>query len=137
MADPTFDLASALTEEGRAFLAERHLGTLATLRADGSPHLVPVGFTVDLDAGMAWIITDGGSAKARHARRGGRVAVSQTDRARWLTLEGVAEVYDDERVAAAVERYAGRYRVPRENPSRVTIGIRVDRVLGSRGLRVG
>ena len=28
-----------------AFLAERHLATLTTLRADGSPHVVAVGFT--------------------------------------------------------------------------------------------
>ena len=30
-----------------AFLAERHLATLTTLRADGSPHVVPVGFSYD------------------------------------------------------------------------------------------
>ena len=29
------------------FLTERHLATLTTLRADGTPHVVPVGFTFD------------------------------------------------------------------------------------------
>ena len=29
------------------FLTERHLATLTTLRRDGSPHVVPVGFTYD------------------------------------------------------------------------------------------
>ena len=34
-------------------------------------------------------------------------------------------------VADAVERYAQRYRQPRENPARVVIEISVDRVLGN------
>ncbi len=29
------------------FLTERHLATLTTLRRDGSPHVVPVGFTYE------------------------------------------------------------------------------------------
>ena len=29
------------------FLTERHLATLTPLRADGSPHVVPVGVTFD------------------------------------------------------------------------------------------
>ena len=29
------------------FLTERHLATLTTLRPDGTPHVVPVGFTYD------------------------------------------------------------------------------------------
>ncbi|HEY1118405.1 MAG TPA: pyridoxamine 5'-phosphate oxidase family protein, partial [Acidimicrobiales bacterium] len=34
-----------LTDADRTFLTERHLATLTTLRADGSPHVVAVGFT--------------------------------------------------------------------------------------------
>jgi PPOX class probable F420-dependent enzyme len=133
--DPDLDLTSRLTDAGLAFLAERHLGTAATLRRDGTPHLTPVGFTVDLATSTAWIITDGGSAKARHARVDPRIAVSQTDGARWLTLEGLAEVHADaDHVAAACERYTARYRTPRVNPDRVAIGIRITRVLGSSGV---
>ena len=36
---------SDLPEEALTFLEERHLATLTTLRADGSPHVVAVGFT--------------------------------------------------------------------------------------------
>lgn len=32
----------------REFLTERHLAVLTTLRADGTPHSVPVGFTVEI-----------------------------------------------------------------------------------------
>ena len=121
-----------------AFLAERHLATLTTLRADGSPHVVPVGVTYDPATRTARVITSGTSAKARHARdghvldRGARVAVCQVDGRRWLTLEGTAVVRDDAgAVADAVQRYAVRYRQPRENPARVVIEISVDRILGS------
>ena len=115
------------------FLTERHLATLTTLRSDGTPHVVPVGFTFDAGTRTARVITSGTSAKARHVRGGpARVALCQVDGRRWTTLEGTAVVRDD---AAAVryaeERYAQRYRQPRENPARVVLEISVDRVLGN------
>ena len=36
-----------LDPDDLAFLAERHLATLTTLRPDGSPHVVAVGFSYD------------------------------------------------------------------------------------------
>ena len=116
-----------------AFLTERHLATLTTLRADGSPHVVPVGVTYDAAARTARVITSGSSVKARHVREGhGRVAVCQVDGRRWLTLEGTAVVRDDAvSVADAEARYAVRYRQPRENPTRVVLEISVDRILGN------
>ncbi|WP_330254829.1 PPOX class F420-dependent oxidoreductase [Nocardia sp. NBC_00565] len=114
------------------FVAERHLATLSTLRANGTPHVVAVGFTWDQEGGIARVITNDGSVKVRNVRRSGYAAVSQVDGIRWLTLEGPAVVLDDpDSVAEAVDRYAGRYRVPRENPTRVVIEIRVERVLAS------
>ena len=116
-----------------AFLEERHLATLTTLRADGSPHVVPVGVTYDPATRTARVITSGTSQKARHVHAGqSRVAVCQVDGRRWLTLEGTAVVRDDAAsVADAVARYARRYRTPRENPARVVLEISVDRVLGN------
>lgn len=127
-----------LSPAASAFVTERHLATLTTLRADGTPQVTAVGFTWDPEAGLARVITDGGSVKARNARRSGYAAVSQVEGPRWLTLEGPAEVWDDpERVAEAEQRYAARYRVPRENPTRVVLVIRVAKVLSSRTLREG
>ena len=116
-----------------AFLAERHLATLTTLRADGSPHAVPVGVTYDAATRTARVITSGSSVKAGHVRDGQRrVAVCQVDGRRWVTLEGTAVVRDDPAaVADAVARYAVRYRQPRENPARVVLEISVDRILGN------
>jgi PPOX class probable F420-dependent enzyme len=115
-----------------AFLTEQHLATLTTLRPDGSPHVVPVGVTYDPSTRTARVITSGSSAKARHVRDGQqRVAVCQVEGRRWVTLEGTAVVCEDPAaVAVAVERYARRYRQPRENPARVAIEITVDRILG-------
>ncbi|MCD2194484.1 TIGR03618 family F420-dependent PPOX class oxidoreductase [Actinomycetospora endophytica] len=123
-------------EEFAEFWREYHLCSLTTLRRDGSPHVVAVGVTLDLDTATARVITRRGSQKARNVRRaegGARVAVSQVDRGRWSTLEGIAVVREDrESVADAEARYAARYRTPRENPERVVIEIALTRVLGSR-----
>jgi len=122
-----------LPDEVTTFLTERHLATLTTLRPDGSPHVVAVGFSWDAAAGLARVITFAPSRKARNvaASPGGRAAVCQVDGGRWLTLEGPATVTDDPaRVAEAVERYAGRYRQPGERDDRVVIEIAVDRMLG-------
>ncbi|WP_280433092.1 pyridoxamine 5'-phosphate oxidase family protein [Nocardia brasiliensis] len=131
MPTPSTELSLAALE----FVTERHLATLTTVRANGTPHVTAVGFTWDPEAGLVRVITDGGSAKVRNVRRGGYAAVSQVEGRRWLTLEGPATVLDaPEDVAEAERRYAGRYRVPRENPTRVVIAIDVRRVLSSRTL---
>ncbi|NUS44926.1 MAG: TIGR03618 family F420-dependent PPOX class oxidoreductase [Mycobacteriaceae bacterium] len=117
------------------FVRERHLATLTTLRSDGTPHVTAVGFTWDQDTGVARIITDGASAKARNAAASGYAAVSQVDGGRWLTLEGPARVdTDPEAVLEAERRYAERYRTPRVNPTRVVVTIAATRVLGARNL---
>jgi PPOX class probable F420-dependent enzyme len=114
------------------FVTARHLATLTTLRPDGSPHVVPVGFTWDADALVVRVITSGTSRKARNAAAGGRAVVCQVDGRYWLSFEGTARVLTDaESVADAERRYAARYRVPRENPERVVVEIAVDRVLGN------
>ena len=122
----------ALPDDVEGFLQERHLATLTTLRPDGTPHVVAVGFTWDPAQALVRVITNGTSRKVAHVRAGSpRAVVAQVDRARWLSLEGVPVVSDDpERVAEAVRCYALRYRQPAENPRRVVIEIAVDRVLG-------
>jgi PPOX class probable F420-dependent enzyme len=120
-----------LDDDVLAFLRDRHLATLTTLRANGSPHVVPVGFGYDPAEQVVRVITFAGSQKTVNAMRGGRAAVSQVDGARWLTLEGTIRlVTDPEGVARAVAAYAERYQEPRQRDDRVAIEIAVDRVLG-------
>ncbi len=119
-------------------MTERHLATLTTLRADGSPHVVPVGFTWDPEAGVVRITTNDGSVKRKNAERltadgtPPRAAVCQVDGGRWITLEGPITVSrEPEEIAEAVRRYARRYREPSENPSRVVLVMTPDKVMSS------
>lgn len=126
MIDPTRP-----SDEVRGFLAEPHLATLTTLRPDGSPHVVPVGFSYSPSERLVRIISFAGSVKVRNITRDPRVSIAQVDGGRWLSLEGRAVVTDDaERVAEAVARYAARYRDPGEREGRVAIEVEVDRILG-------
>lgn len=122
-----------MSDELLAFWRERHLCTITTIRADGTPHVVPVGVTYDPEAGLARVICDGRSLKARHAARtGAYVAVCQVDGARWSTFEGPATVRTEPAaVQEAVRRYTERYKEPRVNPNRVVIEIEIARVLGT------
>ena len=120
-----------LTPAAIAFLSERHLATFTTLRRNGSPHAVPVGFTWDDEARAARVISSRGSAKVVQARAGRRASLTQVDGRRWLTLEGSTRVLEDATsVRDAEQRYAVRYRQPRPNPERVVVVLDVDRVLG-------
>lgn len=126
---------AALPDEVHAFLAEYHLATLTTERADGTPHVVAVGFSFDADARVARVITWAGSQKARNAERmqaaGRHAAVCQVDGGRWLSLEGpVRLVTDADGIRAGVDGYAARYRPPQPRDDRVVIEIDVTRVLG-------
>lgn len=124
-----------LTNDALAFLTERHLAMLTTLRGDNSPHVVAVGFTFDPKTHIARVITTGGSQKAVNAAERGVAVLSQVDGARWLSLEGTSAVSaDPDDVRDAELRYAQRYRTPRVNPRRVVIEVRVQRVLGSSSL---
>ena len=124
-----------LTNDALAFLTERHLAMLTTLRPDNSPHVVAVGFTFDPKTHIARVITTGGSQKAVNAERGRVAVLSQVDGARWLSLEGPAGVNSEvDAVRDAELRYAQRYRTPRVNPRRVVIEVQVERVLGSSDL---
>lgn len=121
-----------LSEAQLQFVRDRHLATLTTLRAGGSPHVVPVAFTWDAERGVARVTTQRGSVKARNASQGVRAALCQVEGMRWLTLEGTARISEDEgEIAAAVAAYAERYRQLEHNPERVVLLLEVERVMGS------
>ena len=125
---------SEITPEIVLFLTERHLATLTTLRQDGSPHVVAVGFSYDASTCRARVITFSTAQKALNAARGGRAAVSQVDGGRWLTLEGTVRLAtmdnEPDEVRRAVAGYAQRYQDPKERDNRVAVIIDVDRIMG-------
>ena len=113
------------------FLTERRLGTLTTIRPDGTPHVVAIAFTFDAATGSVWIITSDRTRKVTNVDAKKRAAVCQVDGAKWITLEGPAKVVrDTDRVAAAVDAHQIRYRPARPNPERVAIEIQVERIMG-------
>jgi F420H(2)-dependent biliverdin reductase len=126
-----------LSTDAAGFLCDRHLATLTTVRPDGTPHVVAVGFTWDPADRVVRVITREGSKKVRNidtAHAAGavpRAVVCQVDGGRWLALEGPVRVARDATAVAEGERrYAGRYQDPRPNPERVVIEISVDKILG-------
>jgi PPOX class probable F420-dependent enzyme len=120
-----------LSPELAAFLRERHLATLSTLRRDGSLHVCAVGFTWDPEGELVRVITSARSQKALNVAATGRAAVAQVDGPRWVSLEGGARILEGpDDVAEAERRYEARYRAPRPNPERVVLAISVTRVLG-------
>jgi PPOX class probable F420-dependent enzyme len=124
-----------LDDDVLTFLRERHLATLTTLRPNGSPHVVAVGFSYDAEAKVARVITWATSQKAINAGRmevaGQRAAVCQVDGGRWLALEGpVRLVTDPSGVQPGIDGYAERYQQPKERDDRAVIEIDVDRILG-------
>ena len=99
-------------EEIRQFLLEEaRTAKVATVREDGSPHVVPVWF--DLDGDRLVFTTWHESAKAAHMERDPRVAVSVDDETppfAFVMIQGTVEIdkeADDLRAWAT--RIAGRY----------------------------
>jgi PPOX class probable F420-dependent enzyme len=99
------------------FVASSRTGTLATVGADGQPHLTAMWYGV-VD-GEIWLETKAKSQKAVNLRRDPRVSFlledGQTyDTLRGVSFEGVAEIVDEPeavfRVGVSVwERYTGPY----------------------------
>jgi F420H(2)-dependent biliverdin reductase len=124
---------AALPEAASAFLTERHLATLTTVKPSGALHVVPVGFTFDSATQTARVITSGDTVKARNAGRpGATAALCSVDGARWITLSGPVRVEAGADVVADAERrYAQRYRPPRVNPKRIVVIMTVTSVSAS------
>lgn len=124
-----------LSEANQAFLARSEVATLTTVRPDGTPHVVPVRFTWDAQAGLARVMTVGSRRKARNLTGAGghRAVLCQVSGVYWITIEGEAVVTDDPvRVGEGVQAYFERYRSPPPiQPGLVVIEIAADRVMGT------
>jgi pyridoxamine 5'-phosphate oxidase family protein len=120
---------SAFTERELDYLSERRLGRIATVGKDGTPHVVPVGWSFNaeqdsIDVGGRDFAT---TKKFRDARRSGRASIVVDDlvstdpwKPRGIEIRGRAEAID------------GEQPVVRIHPERVVSwGIESDR-LGER-----
>lgn len=101
-------MAKAMSEaEARAFLtAGTRTGKLATVRADGSPHVVPIWFVLDGDDLI--FNTGADTVKGRALARDGRAVVCVDEEAApyaYVTVRGVAAISTD---LAAMRTWATR-----------------------------
>jgi PPOX class probable F420-dependent enzyme len=81
-------------DDARAFVREQHRAVLATIKADGTPQLSPVGAGVD-DAGRIVISTREAAYKTRHLRRDPRAflcVLPDGFYGQWIQVAGTAEV---------------------------------------------
>src|SRR5687767_1173329 len=104
-------------EETMAFLAEgTRTAKLATVTADGRPHVVPVWFV--LDGEEIVFTTDRDTVKGRNLRRGGRVCLCVDDeRPPFAYVQVRGQVVLTERAPGLLgwtTRIAGRYVGPEE-----------------------
>ncbi len=96
-------------EELRAFLTTvpPHTGKLATVRADGRPHIAPIWFVVDED-GTIVFNTGEHTVKGRNLARDPRASLCVDDERppfSFVVLEGTVELSND---LAEVRRWAAR-----------------------------
>lgn len=118
-----------LSDDELSFLAERRVGTLATIRVDGKPHVVAIAFAYE--DGVIRVITSDATQKVRNIENTPWAVVTQVEGRRWLSLEGPAAVRrEPEAIREAVTAFERRYRPVSDNPRRVAIEITVERVLG-------
>ena len=102
-------------DEVRGFLASTppHTGKLATVRADGRPHVAPVWYVVDEADGSIVFTTGEGTVKGRNLRRTGYAAVAVDDERppfSFVTLEGPVSLSDDlDQVRRWATAIGGRY----------------------------
>ncbi|MFC9898196.1 pyridoxamine 5'-phosphate oxidase family protein [Nocardia sp. NPDC127579] len=124
------------------FLQRSRVATLATLSAQGTPHLTAMWYAV-LD-GEIWFETKAKSQKAVNLRRDPRVTVmieagDTYDQLRGVSFEGTAEIVDDPERLFAVgvsvwERYTGPYSeemrpfVEQMLHKRVAVRVAADRI---------
>jgi PPOX class probable F420-dependent enzyme len=99
--------------EWRAFLRSPvRPALLATTRADGRPHVVPVWYDIDEDETLVFT-TNVESVKARNIRRDGQVALCVQDDQPpfdYVSITGTAEMTDDpDEVRRWATRLGGRY----------------------------
>jgi hypothetical protein len=105
-------------DEWLAFLREPvRPGMLATVRADGRPHVVPVWYEIDLPEGSDMLTllfnTGESTVKGRNIRRDNRISLCvQDDKPpfSFVALSGSAEISDDlDDVRHWAGRIGGRY----------------------------
>ncbi|MEU5939539.1 PPOX class F420-dependent oxidoreductase [Micromonospora sp. NPDC047548] len=118
-----------LTDEDLALLSEAQLAHVATVEADGTPHVTPV--WVDTDGEHIVFNTAKGRQKYTNIERNPAVAVSVVDKAddfRTLWVKGTAELViegADEHIDRMAKKYLGQDTYPFRQPGEERVIVRI------------
>lgn len=114
-----------LTEKDVELLNEPQIANLATVLADGSPHVVPVWIDTDGEALLFNTFKD--SVKHRNLVRDPRVAISVVDKAdpyRTVVIRGTVEFTEDgadDHLDRLAKKYLGLDTYPWRKPENIRI----------------
>jgi PPOX class probable F420-dependent enzyme len=120
---------ATLNEKHRKFLEKPFVGTVTTLRDDGSPHSTIV--WVDNDTDDIMFNTAVGRAKERHLRKDPRASLLVVDPEntyQWLAVSGPAELTTDgadAQIDKLAKKYLGEDSYPWHKPEEQRITVRI------------
>jgi PPOX class probable F420-dependent enzyme len=123
-----------LKEKQVQLLLDKNFASIATVNADGSPHVTPV--WVDWDGEAVLVNTLRGRVKERNIARHPRVEIlvyNLEDPYQYVRVSGNAELVEEnaeEHIDALTQKYMGEDRYPWRAPgdTRVIVRVRPDRV---------
>jgi PPOX class probable F420-dependent enzyme len=121
---------ATLTEQQREFLTNPFVGTVTTLRADGSPHSTIV-WVDDEENGEISFNTAFGRLKPHNLERDPRVALlvlDPNDAYRWVALDGLAELTTDgadAQIDRLAKKYLGKDEYPFRKPDEQRVTVRI------------
>ena len=120
-----------LEEKQRKFLEDNpFVGTVTTLRADGSPHSTIV--WVDVEGDKVSFNTALGRAKPKHLEHDPRASLLMVDpnnSFKWVAVSGHTEVTEqgaDAQIDKLAKKYLGKDEYPWRNPEETRIKVLID-----------
>jgi PPOX class probable F420-dependent enzyme len=120
-----------LNAKERSFLEDNaYVGTLTTLRKDGSPHSTVV--WVDVDDGKVSFNTARGRAKPRHLERDPRaslVVVDPNDTYKWVAISGRTQMTEegaDEQIDKLAKKYLDKDKYPWRKPEEQRLKVLIE-----------
>jgi PPOX class probable F420-dependent enzyme len=118
-----------LNDKQKQFLEQPFVGTVTTLREDGSPHSTIV--WVDVEDGVISFNTALGRAKPKHIEhdpRAGILVVDPNDSYKWVSVDGHAELTTDgadAQIDKLAKKYLGKDEYPWRNPEEQRVKVRI------------
>jgi PPOX class probable F420-dependent enzyme len=121
----------ALKDTERKFLEENpFVGTVTTLRDDGSPHSTIV--WVDVDGDKVSFNTARGRAKSKHLEHDSRASllmVDPNDSYKWVAVSGKAQLTEegaDAQIDKLAKKYLGQDEYPWRNPQEQRVKVVIE-----------